>query len=102
MRDPYESQSESALEQLEDTMLTRMWEHARGSEFGPDGIAFNLSFFAPVPREVARGVLRNMRDKGMVRHMTGLWSDDGEPRGAGYALTMKTVNEFQQLESEDD
>lgn len=102
MSDTFARQSADALSQLEDTMLTRMWEHARGSEFGPDGIAFNLCFFDPIPREVARGVLRSMRDKGMVHHMTGLWSEDGEPRGAGYALTMKTVDEFQQLESEDD
>lgn len=87
-------QAIDAISQLEDVMLTKMWWSARGSEFGPDGIAFGLRFFDPIPREVARGMLRHMKDHGLVQHMIGLWNEDGEPRGAGYALTRKAANEM--------
>lgn len=87
-------QAIDAISQLEDVILTKMWDQARGSEFGPDGIAFGLQFFDPIPREVARGMLRHMKDRGLVQHMKGLWSEDGEPRGSGYALTQKAVSDM--------
>ncbi|HEY7823726.1 MAG TPA: hypothetical protein VIG24_12870 [Acidimicrobiia bacterium] len=93
-------QAIDAVSQLEDVMLTQMWSAARGSEFGPDGIAFNLRFFDPIPREVARGMLRHMKDRGLVHHMLGLWSEDGEPRGSGYALTRKAVADMRTGERE--
>ncbi|UXO93803.1 hypothetical protein Pan1_88 [Pseudanabaena phage Pan1] len=87
------------LGMLEDEVLTYIWEHARNSSFGPDGIAFGLRLFENVlPREVARGVLRNLRDKGHLVFMRGLWTEDGEPAGAGYALTASTVARFRSLE----
>ena len=96
-----ERQAKDALADLEDVVLTYMWERAQNSEFGPDGIAFGLRFFEPIlPREVARGILRNLRDKGALVFMRGLWTEDGEPAGAGYALTWKTVCEFRALERE--
>lgn len=95
-------QAADALAQLEDVVLTYIWERARGSEFGPDGVAFGLRFFEPIlPREVARGVLRHLRNKGALVFMRGLWTEDGEPAGAGYALTDKTVREFRELEREE-
>lgn len=93
-------QAIDAISQLEDVILTKMWDAARGSEWGDDGIAFGLRFFDPIPREVARGMLRHMKDRGLVQHMKGLWSEDGEPRGSGYALTQKAVNEMRAGERE--
>ena len=46
----------------------------------------------PTPTVIAvaileRAVLRQLRDKGLAVYYAGLWSEDGEPRGAGYAAT---------------
>lgn len=93
-------QAMDALAQLEDVMLTKMWESARASEWGDDGCAFGLRFFRPIPTEVARGVLRNMRNEGKVVFWRGLWSEDGEPMGAGYALSRETCLAFRKAEAE--
>ncbi|ARB06061.1 hypothetical protein FDH38_gp007 [Dinoroseobacter phage vB_DshS-R5C] len=95
-----DQQAIDALSQLQDVILTKMWDAARGSEFGDDGIAFGLKFFEPIPREIARGMLRDMKDRGYVQHMKGLWSEDGEPRGAGYGLTQKAIRELRSGERE--
>lgn len=97
----YGRQAEDALAQLEDVILSTMWDNARSSCFEPDGIAFNLRFFEPLTREVARGVRRNLKDKGQVVHMKGLWSEDVEPMGSGYALTWESVQGFKRMEEED-
>jgi len=94
----YESQAAYGFENLEDAIVSKMWEEARGSEFGPDGIAFNLRFFEPLHKEVARGMLRALAERGVVHHMKGLWNEDGEPRGAGYALTIATCRDMKRLD----
>lgn len=40
-----------------------------------------------LPREVLRGLVANLRDRGLASYHKGLWTDDGEPGGAGYAIT---------------
>ena len=40
-----------------------------------------------IGRELVRAILRQLRDKGLAVYYAGLWSEDGEPRGAGYAAT---------------
>lgn len=40
-----------------------------------------------LPREVVRGLMRYMRDQGLVDYHCGLWTYDGQPAGAGYAIT---------------
>lgn len=96
---PELKQAEDALASLEDVILTKMWEGSHTSDWGPTGMAFNLRAFDPLPREVVRGVLRNLRDKGMAQHVRGLWDEGGEPRGAGYALTEKAAQEMQRMEN---
>jgi hypothetical protein len=39
------------------------------------------------PKEFIRGGVAVLRAEGLVSHHIGLWSEDGEPVGAGYALT---------------
>lgn len=37
--------------------------------------------------ELVRAILRQLRDKGLAVYSAGLWSEDGDPRGAGYAAS---------------
>lgn len=37
--------------------------------------------------ELVRAILRQLRDKGLAIYSGGLWSEDGDPRGAGYAAS---------------
>lgn len=37
--------------------------------------------------DLIRAILRQLRDKGLAVYSKGLWRDDGEPGGAGYAAT---------------
>ena len=37
--------------------------------------------------ELVRAILRQLRDKGLAVYSAALWSEDGEPRGAGYAAS---------------
>ena len=37
--------------------------------------------------ELVRAILRQLRDKGLAVYYAGLWSEDGDPRGAGYAAS---------------
>lgn len=89
------AKAEDALLSLEDVVLTKMWNGSSISDWGPTGCAFNLRYFDPLPREVVRGVLRNLRNNGMVEHARGLWDENGEPRGAGYALTQKAASKME-------
>lgn len=90
----YEPGVEHGVNLLEDEMITRMWEHTQ--EFG---WAFSLNFFAPMHREVARGMLRKMAGEGKVEHTIGLWTEDGTMAGAGYMLTQKTTDEMRLLDA---
>ena len=40
-----------------------------------------------IGRELVRAILRQLRDKGLAVYSAGLWSEDGDPRGAGYAAS---------------
>lgn len=40
-----------------------------------------------IPREIARAVLRVLRQRGLVAYKSGLWTEDGEMAGAGYGIT---------------
>lgn len=50
----------------------------------------NLSGLAArtdLPRETLRGIIADMRAEGLVSYHKGLWSEEGTPGGAGYAIT---------------
>lgn len=38
-------------------------------------------------REVCRAIVADLRAAGLASYHKGLWSDDGTPAGAGYAIT---------------
>ena len=40
-----------------------------------------------IRRELVWAILRQLRDKGLAVYCAALWSEDGEPLGAGYAAT---------------
>jgi len=83
----------SPLDEVEIRLIERM----RAFTYEP-ARAFSLNFFQSILREIARGVLRSLRDRGIVEHVKGLWSADGEPRGAGYALTDKAIRTLRERE----
>lgn len=45
--------------------------------------------FTGIPREVCRALIRGLIDDGLAEYHKGLWSEDGEPAGAGYSITPK-------------
>lgn len=42
-----------------------------------------------IPRELCRALIRGLIDKGLATYHRGLWTEDGEPAGSGYAITDK-------------
>jgi hypothetical protein len=62
--------------------------------YDPTEVAFSLRAFVVDPwitREIARGVCRSLTERGYAVYRRGLWTDDGEPGGAGYGITHKGV-----------
>jgi DNA-binding GntR family transcriptional regulator len=60
------------------------------TEVPEPGWCLNLSGLAVrtgLSRDLLRGLVADLRHEGLVEHMIGLWSEDGRPAGAGYALT---------------
>ncbi len=52
--------------------------------------AFNIKHFhqdTALDREIARGALRSARDRGLLRFVRGLMTEDGDLMGAGYQIT---------------
>lgn len=48
--------------------------------------------------DLIRRTVRAVARKGFAEYQSGLWSDDGEPRGAGYRITnagMKALEDAQ-------
>ena len=56
-----------------------------------------LSARTNLPRESLRGIIADLRAEGLVSHHIGLWTEDGEPAGAGYALTDKGASYRERL-----
>lgn len=80
----------NAFKQVEDEILARMFDAT--FEYG---WSFGLRFFEPdIHREVARGILRKLRNDGKVEHHKGLWSEDGEPAGSGYCIAHQLYREM--------
>lgn len=44
-----------------------------------------------IGRELVRAILRQLREKGLAVYSAGLWSDDGEMAGAGYAASAQAM-----------
>ena len=55
-----------------------------------DGLSFDgIATLSGVPRQKIRRAVRALARKGYTQYHRAMWSDDGEPRGAGYGLTEK-------------
>ena len=39
------------------------------------------------PKETLRGIIADLREDGLAAYYSGLWTEDGTPGGAGYAIT---------------
>lgn len=56
---------------------------------GFDWFAFNLRPFINdwITRDMASAICKSLRDRGYLTYERGLWTEDGEPGGSGYAIT---------------
>jgi hypothetical protein len=57
-----------------------------------------LENITKLPREICRGICKHLLSNEMISHHKGLWSDDGEPAGSGYAITDKGKIRLQELQ----
>lgn len=61
--------------------------------YGYTGDKFWFTHFKPImeatglSRSEVRRACRSLRRKGLAEYSRGLWADDGQPAGAGYAAT---------------
>ena len=59
--------------------------------FSADGVCFCgfawLMDETGLDRKAVRRACRSLRRKGLAQFAIGLWNEDGEPRGSGYAAT---------------
>ena len=89
---------EAARRQIDEHVLGVMF---RGyiPDFGVCETFFSFrAFEAPgLTREIVRGVLRDLTDKGLCRYRAGLWTEDGEVAGAGYGITSKGIEAYLSL-----
>lgn len=56
---------------------------------GFDWLAFNLRCFTNdwITRDMASAICKSLRDRGFLTYERGLFTEDGEPAGSGYAIT---------------
>ncbi len=58
----------------------------RSEDFGFIGFR-GIRARVKLPRQAIRLACRSLKRKGLARFSAGLWSEDGEPAGSGYAAT---------------
>lgn len=92
--------TENALKRAREVMdfyiLSKM---AGGGTFGITETYYRLSLFEGefMTRDMARGFLRDLTDKGFCRYGQGLFCDDGQVAGSGYAITQAGLDYWKQL-----
>jgi len=63
--------------------------------YNEDGICFSGFAFlmeeTGLDRKAVRRSCRSLKRKGLAQFASGLWDEDGEPRGSGYAATKEGV-----------
>ncbi|MES2753823.1 MAG: hypothetical protein V4659_04085 [Pseudomonadota bacterium] len=77
-----------ALAVIERAILSALLQAARPGEVWCLNLR-GLHNQTALPKEVCRGVIRGLIDDQLAECRTGLWTDDGEPAGAGYCITGK-------------
>lgn len=83
-----------------DLHVLQIMQEQCDSWYAPTEVAFSLRAFIAEPwitREIVRGVCRSLTDRGYAVYRRGLWTDDGEPGGAGYGITDKGVAYLKEL-----
>jgi hypothetical protein len=73
---------------LEDAVLAVL--PGEYTDIWADQVYYRLDYIAKsagLDRETARFVCRRLRDKGLAIYARGLFTEDGEVAGAGYALS---------------
>jgi len=86
---------QSAIDTLKAHVLEQIYHGAEEYGFGLTSTSFGLRYFRPIPKEVVRGILRTLREEGKVDFTRGLWTEDGEPAGSGYCLTVAGLKDFE-------
>ena len=77
---------------LDRIILRRMAEACVVSRWHPPGyFAAHLRALTcdVIDKDIARAICRSLTDRGLASYMRGLWTEDGEPAGAGYHMTWK-------------
>jgi hypothetical protein len=66
---------------------------ATGTEYdGGASSCFSFNHIAAisgVPRPKVRRAVRSLARRGLAEYAKGLWSEDGQPAGAGYGITVE-------------
>lgn len=73
---------------LEAALLAQMED---GTPSGYDIYGFPFKYFVDdvFHRDLVRGLLRGLTDKGLAYYAPGLFTEDGEVAGSGYGITQK-------------
>lgn len=83
MSDTGDADIEAAVDSLESRALYHLADLEEGHAMWIRGIAACMN----IDYELARGILRTLRSKRQVEYVAGLWTEEGEPAGGGYAIT---------------
>lgn len=71
----------------------------RGAPFGRTETFFPIRSFTNdwLPKEMARGLLRDLAERGYCQFQRGLFTEDGEAAGAGYGITEDGLAYYREL-----
>ncbi|WJS87302.1 hypothetical protein [Paracoccus sp. TOH] len=71
----------------------------RGGSFGHTETFFPIRTFTNewLPKEMARGLLRDLAQRGYCQFRCGLFTEDGEVAGAGYGITNVGLAYYREL-----
>lgn len=85
-----------------DHHVLQYMEENRNYGFDRIGVAFHLKCFENewINKDMARAICRSLTDRGYCFYMRGLWTEDGEPAGAGYGITDKGAEYLNFLQNE--
>lgn len=69
---------------------------------GGDWVALPLKCLVTheISRDMARAICRSLRTRGYAEFKRGLWTEDGEPAGAGYTITKAGRKYLDELQAE--
>lgn len=79
-----------SAQRILDRNVLQYMEECRPGDCPRSGFAYHLNCFVAEPwvtKDMAWAICRSLTDRGYAFYMRGLWSEDGEPLGAGYGIT---------------